>query len=283
MTINYPQTESIKTMPHRALRILYSLLANDLIWVWGLVVLAWILILLAAITGHGHLLHHDSLVESNSIPLVLKLLVFLVVWQVMTVAMMLPSSIPMLRLFARASCEQPHSKLALLVLISAYAAVWTGFAIVVFVGDLGLHGLLRQWYWLRDRSWLISGFTIVIAGAFQFSPLKQQCLKVCRHPLSFFTHYYQRELPAVWQLGVRHGLYCLGCCWALMLVMFVVGVGQITWMLALTAVINMERTRQNIWSIVLILGITLLALGSLVFLQVDRLVVSERKFDQQKG
>lgn len=282
MTINYPQAESIKTMPHPALRMLHSLLANDLIWVWGLIVLAWILILLAAITGHGHLLHHDSLVD-NSIPLVLKLLVFLVLWQVMTVAMMLPSSLPMLRLFARVSCGQPHSKLALLVFIGAYAAVWTGFAVVVFVGDLGLHGLLRQWYWLRDRPWLISGFTLVIAGAFQFSSLKQQCLKVCRHPLSFLTRYYQRELPAVWNLGVRHGLYCLGCCWALMLVMFVVGVGHITWMLALTDVMTMERTRQNIWSIVLIFGITLLTLGSLVFLQVDRLVVSERKFEQQKG
>lgn len=263
--------------------MLHSLLADDLIWVWGLIVLAWILILLTAITGHGDLLNHDSLIESNSIPLVLKLLVFLVVWQVMTVAMILPSSIPMLRLFARASCGQPHSQLALLVFIGAYAAVWTGFAVVVFVGDLGLHGLLRQWYWLRDRPWLISGFTLVVAGAFQFSPLKQQCLKICRHPLSFLTHLYQRESPAVWNLGVRHGLNCLGCGWALMLVMFVVGVGDITWMLALTAVMTMERTRQNIWSIVLILGITLLALGSLIFLQVDRLVVSERKFEQQEG
>ena len=269
MTINYLQTKSIKTMPSAVLRRLHSFLADGLKWVWGIIVLAWILILLVEITGYGHLLHHDSLFESNSIPLVLKLMVFLVAWQVMVIAMMLPSSLPMLKLFARASGGQPQPGLALLVFICAYATVWTGFAIVVLIGDAGLHGLLHQWYWLRDRPWSVSGFTLVVASGFQFTSLKQQCLKVCRHPLSFLTHHYQRGLPAAWNLGIRHGLYCLGCCWALMLVMFVVGVGHLTWMLALTVVMTMERTQQNIWSIIIVLGITLLALSSLVLLFIN--------------
>ena len=114
-----------------------------------------------------------------------------------------------------------------------------------------------------------SGFTLVLATAFQFSSLKQQCLQVCRHPFSFLTHHYERGLLGAWKLGIYHGLYYLGCCWALMLVMFVMGVGHFTWMLLLTVVMTMERTRQNFWSIMLVLGVVLLSRSSLLLLRID--------------
>jgi predicted metal-binding membrane protein len=266
MIVNYLHRRSLKTTPNWFSRIFHFFLANELRWVWGLILSAWILILLAEIAGYGHLLHHKALGD-DSIPLVLKLLVFLVLWQVMIVAMMLPSSVPMLKLFAKASSNQSQSQQALFIFICAYVTVWAGFAIALFGLDIGLH----QWNWLHEKSWLYSGFTLVVAGAFQFSSLKQQCLQVCRHPFSFLTHHYEQGLLGAWKLGIYHGLYCLGCCWALMLVMFVIGVGHLTWMLLLTVVMTMERTRQNFWSIMLVLGVVLLSRSSLVLLRIDML------------
>ncbi len=263
MTVNYLPWRSLKTKPNWPSRTFHFFLANELRWVWGIILSAWILIFLAEIAGYGHLLHHNAL-GNNSIPLIVKLLVFLAIWQVMIVAMMLPSSVPMLKLFARVSSAQPQ---ALFIFICAYATVWTGFAIALFGLDIGLH----QWDWLREKSWLYSGFTLVVAGAFQLSSLKQQCLQVCRHPFSFLTHHYERGLLGAWKLGIYHGLYCLGCCWALMLVMFVMGVGHLTWMLLLTVIMTMERTRQNFWSIMLVLGVVLLSRSSLVLLHIDML------------
>ena len=241
-------------------------LNNDLMLLWGIVLIAWVLTILAAVTGQDHLLHHHTHIEHHHFPLALRLLLFLAAWQVMTAAMMLPSTVPMVRLFAKASSEQPHPKLLLLTFLGAYAAIWTGFALIAFIGDMGLHQLVRHWQWLYHHPWIIAGSSLVLAGAFQFSSLKEQCLNACRHPLSFLTHHYQRGFPAAWNLGIRHGLYCLGCCWALMLVMFAVGVGHFTWMVVLTAVMTLERTWKQGREVVPIVGIAFLMWGVLVLL-----------------
>lgn len=241
----------------------WAILASDLA-LWGLVFLSWGLVLLAAVTGQEHLLHHELLFQDNSQPLLLKLIIFLFAWQVMTVAMMLPASLPLIQLFAKVT--QAQQGLVLPVFLAAYLAVWTGFALVTCFGDLGLHHLIDLLPWLAQRPWLISGTTLLLAGAFQFSHLKQHCLKACRHPLSFLTHHYQRGLKAAWDLGIRHGLYCLGCCWALMLVMFGLGVGHLNWMLLLTGVMVVEKISP--WSGVLVpvVGAGLIVWGALTLL-----------------
>ena len=241
-------------------------LNNDLAIVWGIVLVAWMLTILAAATGQEHWLHQDALIEHNSLSLLLKLLLFLSAWQVMTAAMMLPSTLPMVRLFAKVSREQAHPWLVLLTVLGAYAAVWTGFALIAFVGDIGLHQLVHHWPWLHHRPWIIAGLTLLLAGGFQFSSLKEQCLNACRHPLSFLTHHYQRGLPAAWNLGIRHGLYCLGCCWALMLVMFAVGTGHFTWMILLTVVMTLERTWKQGRELVPFVGVAFVVWGVLVLL-----------------
>lgn len=265
MTLNYSQARSSVAILDWAARIWRYFSADRLRWVWGIIILAWISIVITDIVGYGHL-HHKFLVD-DATSFMLQLLVFLATWQVMIVAMMLPSSVPMLKLFVRASINQPRSQQALVIFICAYATVWAGFAIALFGLDITLH----QWSWLRETPWLYSGFSLAVAGAFQFSSLKQRCLQVCRHPFSFLTHHYERGLLGAWKLGLYHGLYCLGCCWALMLVMFVMGVGHFTWMLALTVVMIVERTGQNLRSTILILGIVLLSTSSLVLLHVDTL------------
>jgi predicted metal-binding membrane protein len=239
---------------------------NDLVILWGVILIAWMLTVLTAVTGHDHFLHPDALIQHNPLPLLLKILLFLATWQVMTMAMMLPSTLPMVHLFIKASRGQSQPRLVLLTFLSAYAAVWTGFALIAFVGDIGVHELIHHWDWLHHRPWITAGLTLVLAGGFQFSGLKEQCLKACRHPLSFLTHYYQRGLHAALNLGIRHGLYCLGCCWALMLVMLAVGVGHFTWMIVLTSIMTLERTWKKGRELVPIVGITFLVWGVLVLL-----------------
>lgn len=245
-----------------------SFLTSDLALVWAVVFVAWGLILLATITGQDHLLSHSA--WNNSLPLPLRLLIFLGAWQVMIAAMMLPSTLPMVRLFVQASQAQP--RLSLIIFLAAYAAIWTGFALIFLIGEYGWQWLSWRSHWLHQRPWLISGLTLLLAGGFQFTPFKEQCLQVCRHPFSFLTHHYQRGLKAAWNLDIHHGLYCLGCCWALMLVMFAVGTGHLTCAIALTGVMTLERTGNQGQAIAPIVGIVLMTWGILVLLQPDRIL-----------
>jgi len=245
---------------------LNNLLNNDLVLLWAVVFIAWVLTFFAAATGQEHWLHYKALSEHHSLSLPLKLLLFVAVWQVMTAAMMLPSTLPMVRLFAKASRGQSQPRLALLTFLLAYALIWTGFALLAFGGDMGLHELMQHWQWLHHHPWMIAGSTLMLAGGFQFSSLKEQCLTACRHPFSFLTHHYQRGVQAAWNLGLRHGLYCLGCCWALMLVMFAVGVGHFTWMIVLTVVMTLERTWKRGRELVPVVGVAFMVWGVLVLL-----------------
>jgi predicted metal-binding membrane protein len=242
-------------------------LSPDRAVVWAVVLTSWALAALAAVADGGRLLSHDALLERSGLPWPVALVLFLAVWQVMIGAMMLPTSLPMVWLFARASRGQPHRRLAVAAFLAAYAAIWTGFAVVAFVGDTALHELVARWDGLRERPWLIFGVALLGAGAFQFSPLKERCLHECRHPLAFLIPHYRRGLGAAWGLGLRHGLFCLGCCWALMLMMFAVGAGNLAWMAVLTGVMLLEKTSRRGQRLVPLVGATLLAIGSAVVLR----------------
>ncbi len=235
--------------------------------IWTVVATAWGLALLSVATGYDRLLRHDAIIHAGSLPGPLAVLLFLVPWQVMTGAMMLPSSRPMVGLFAQASHRQACPRLALITFLAAYFAVWSGFALVALTGDAGLHHLVERWRWLDERPKLIGGTVLVLAGAFQFSPLKERCLDACRSPAGFLWRYYQRGVRSAWVLGLRHGLFCLGCCWALMLTMFAVGVGSLAWMSVLTGVMLIEKTARWGRRLVPLVGVALLAWGAIVLLQ----------------
>ena len=108
---------------------------------------------------------------------------------------------------------------------------------------------------------------LMVAGAFQFSSLKESCLDACRTPMQFLGRFYGRGLGAAWRLGVRHGLFCLGCCWALMLTMFAVGVGSLAWMVGLTGIMLIEKTTRHGKRLAPIIGAGLLLWGALNLLQ----------------
>ncbi len=199
-------------------------------------------------------------------PWILALLVFLLSWQAMTVAMMLPGSLPLFKLFRQANAANRGGRVATLLFLAGYATVWTGFAALAFAGDTLIHRLVDEWAWLAGHPWIIAGVTLVIAGGYQLTPLKEMCLTQCRNPLSFFVRHYRRGRQGAWRLGMEHGRFCLGCCWALMLVMFGLGVGNLAAMLVLATVMLLERTYLRGRQLVPAVGAALLAYGVLVLL-----------------
>jgi predicted metal-binding membrane protein len=224
---------------------------------------AWTLSVVAEATGRGTALHHDTLIEGGP-PLWAALLVFVVAWQAMIVAMMLPSSIPLIRLFHRVSAAQPSPARVRAAFLGGYALVWTGFGVAGFLGDVGVHRSVDAWPWLDAHSYLIAGGVLLAAGAFQFSDLKERCLRQCRAPGVYLMRRYRRGSAAALRLGTGHGLFCLGCCWALMLLGFSAGVANLAWMAGLTALMVAEKTAPGGDRIVAPVGALLIALGALV-------------------
>jgi predicted metal-binding membrane protein len=235
------------------------------IWPWLLVVAAWTLAGLSVLTNQSYLIDHHYLLEESHLPVLVALVIFLACWQVMTLGMMLPSSMPMMYMMVHASRHQRHPHTTQLAFLVGYVVAWTAFAAAEFLADTLIHQAVHSWLWLSLHSWVIGATTLALAGGFQFSPLKERCLKQCRSPFSFFVRYYRKGVGAAWRLGLRHGTFCLGCCWALMLVMFGLGVGSLMSMALLTGVMVMEKTFPGGRHLSLIIGIVLLLLAALWF------------------
>jgi predicted metal-binding membrane protein len=251
------------TDPHRARERTQRQRRALVLWPWLLVAAAWAVLVLATLAHQTFLLDHHYLLQASGLPWLAALEVFLLCWQLMTVAMMLPSSMPMVQMVVYAGRRQTHPMKVPLAFLSGYAVIWTAFAAGAFLGDTLVHLLVALWPWLAVHSWLIGAVTFFIAGLFQFSPWKERCLDMCRTPLGFFMRHYRRGVGAAWRLGLRHGGYCLGCCWALMLVMFGVGVGNLAGMAALTGAMVIEKAIPGGKRLSPFIGVMLLLLGVL--------------------
>jgi predicted metal-binding membrane protein len=230
------------------------------------IALAWAVAVVAEVTGTAGALHHDALIEGGP-PLWAALVLFLVAWQAMVAAMMLPSSLPLIRLFDAVSRRQEGGGRARAAFLGGYLAVWTAFGALAFLGDVAVHHAVHALPALAERPWLVSGSVLALAGAFQFSELKERCLSKCRAPGPYLLAHYRRGAGAGFRLGSGHGLYCLGCCWALMLVLFAAGVAVLWWMAALTAVMVYEKTGRLGSRLTPVVGAALLALAALTFAQ----------------
>jgi predicted metal-binding membrane protein len=187
-------------------------------------------------------------------------------WLVMAGAMMLPTVVPLVRLFVLVTARVPHPVAARLAFLGGYLAVWTAFTMVAMLTADGVGTLLQDRPWPMAPSELVLGGTLVLAGLFQFSRLKRRCLTSCRSPWAFLWQHYRRGARGGWTLGVRHGVLCLGCCWALMLVMFGAGLSSLLWMLALVAFMTVEQTARYGARLVAPLGGALVLAGVAVFI-----------------
>jgi len=201
---------------------------------------AWLISIVALATGNAALLHHHSLIEGGP-PLWVGVPLFLLGWQVMVAAMMLPASLPTIYVARSAMRHLPRPGLAQAAFLSAFALVWTIFGLLAFTGDLALHHLVDATPWLAARPWLIEASVLALAGAYQFAPLKRRSLAACRHPEGLLPAGSSPEHGWL-RPGLDHGLACLGSSWALMLLMFAEGFANLGWMAALTALMVYEAT-----------------------------------------
>lgn len=164
-------------------------------------------------------------------------------WVLMIAAMMLPTTWPLVGMFQRITGARPDALRLLALVVGGFLAVWLAFGVVAHALDLGLRTLAQRSGWLALHGEWVAAAVLAGAGAFQFSELKYRCLERCHAPFGFVSSRWHGLHPSreALRIGVDHGVFCVGCCWALMLVMFVVGVGSVGWMLALAAVMAAEK------------------------------------------
>jgi len=235
----------------------------------GLVLLAWVVLWAWGQSPYGRFLSHEQLGEVEiglGGDTALVALAFVGGWTLMTFAMMLPTSLPLITMFQTMTSRRDDRRLLAVLLVLGYVSVWALFGVLAHAGDLGLHQAVQRSHWLGDHAWAIGGATLLLAGVYQFTPLKYHCLDKCRSPLSFITQYWRGsgEQAAAFRLGVHHGLFCVGCCWSLMLLMFAVGTGNLGWMLALGTVMAIEKNMPWGRRLSAPLGLGLVALGLIV-------------------
>ena len=164
-------------------------------------------------------------------------------WTIMMVAMMLPTALPMILLYARVAGQRGASGVLppTFVFVSAYIAVWTAFSMVAAGAQWALTtvGVLNEAIRFDDR--LPGGFLLIAAGLYQVTPLKRVCLAHCRGPVEFLTLHWRPGYRGALGMGLRHGAHCVGCCWFVMALLFVGGVMNLAWVAAIAAFVLAEK------------------------------------------
>ena len=195
-------------------------------------------------------------------------------WLVMMVGMMTPAATPMLLLFAttqrrrahaRAHASQGGTRWAVLLFGAGYASAWLGFSAVATLAQWALHNAALLSASMAVASPRVAGALLIAAGVYQLTPAKRVCLEHCQSPLGFLMSHWRDGPAGTYQMGLRHGLYCLGCCWALMAVLFAVGVMNLAWVGALTIFILLERLGRHGALAARLGGVLMVALGVLRF------------------
>ncbi len=192
---------------------------------------------------------------------------FVVLWTVMMTAMMLPAAAPMILIFASAQGKrQRGTAVPTWIFAGGYVLVWAAVGLAVY-GLVQVGSEIARRVAAADRAvWapLALGTTLVVAGLYQFTPAKRVCLTHCRSPFAFVAEHWRDGRSGALRMGVRHGAYCLGCCWALFAVLVAAGVMSLAWMLLLTLVVFVEKVLPHGRRASVLIGIALVAMGLLV-------------------
>ena len=169
-------------------------------------------------------------------------------WTVMMIAMMTPSILPMLLLYTTLNARkkmQGQEAASPMILLAGYLSSWVLFSLFITFPQYFLHtnGYLNMM--MEPMHTYLAAFVLIMAGIYQFTPYKDACLNVCQSPLSFLTNNWQDGKLGAFIVGYKHGFYCVGCCWALMLTLFALGVMNILWVIVLTIFVLFEKLSYN--------------------------------------
>ena len=180
-----------------------------------------------------------------------SLLPLFLMWAGMMVAMMLPSAAPMILTFAAVSRNrrrQQRPYVPVSVFAAGYVVIWSAFSALAAVAQWILHRQALLSPAMASTSAWLGGVLLLAAGVFQFTPLKRACLTHCRAPLEFIMTRWREGARGAFRMGLEHGVYCTGCCWALMSLLFVAGVMNILWIAILTLLVGLEKLLpRGIW------------------------------------
>ncbi|MFL6128020.1 MAG: DUF2182 domain-containing protein [Mycobacteriales bacterium] len=225
---------------------------------------AWILLAAAARTPALASLHHPHATAAAA----LDPLVFLAAWLVMVAAMMLPPSLDFVLVLHRLLASHPHRGRVLLAGVGAYGAVWVATGGILQLADLAVTASADSWDWLGDRPHLVLAAVLAVAGGYQLAPVKVRCLRACRSPAGFVARGWHGRSPGLdaARIGVAYGWSCVGCCWALMMLMVVAGLASLGLMAGLAAVMVAERRLPSVERAVPALGAALLLAAGMVAL-----------------
>jgi predicted metal-binding membrane protein len=233
-----------------------SLLRRDRIILYGLIGLLFMLAGLYTVYGVGMrmtALEMTAMRGMRDMPganvpgdwsLAYALLIFLM-WWVMMIAMMLPSVSPTVLLYAallRRGSDPIRVPTISTAFLAGYLAAWAGFSALAAASQWALEALGIVSATMMTLTQTIPGAIVLIAaGVFQFTPLKQACLRHCRSPVEFITQRRRGGTSGAFTMGIEHGVYCLGCCWFLMALLFVGGIMNLYWIVGLTAFVTIEK------------------------------------------
>lgn len=182
-------------------------------------------------------------------------------WSVMMVAMMLPSAAPMVAMYARiAEGRGSSARLRVWLFAGGYVAAWTGFSAVATVLQAALDQAAMLTGAMRVAP-LMGGVILALAGAYQLSPLKRRCLRHCQSPIGFLMSHWRDGHAGAIAMGLRHGAFCVGCCWMLMALLFVAGVMNLLWVAVLTGFVLIERATRWGEPLATVSGFALIAGG----------------------
>lgn len=194
-------------------------------------------------------------------------LLMFAMWWVMMIAMMVPSAAPTILLYAtikRRQAARENPVMASWLFLAGYLLIWAGFSLVAVSLQWALDqaGLLSGM--MASTSTVLAGTILLAAGTYQLTPIKRACLRYCQSPLLFLSSYWQAGALGALRMGVRHGGYCVGCCWFLMALLFVVGVMNLAWVAAVAIYVAFEKLLPHSQWLSRAAGVGLMLAGAIV-------------------
>lgn len=189
-------------------------------------------------------------------------------WTVMMVAMMTPSATPMILTFSRINRRRNDKRnpiVATGAFLAGYLVAWTVFSAVATIAQWGLHHAALLSPMMVSNNPLLGGMLLIGAGVFQFTPLKHACLNHCRSPIGFFMTEWREGSRGAFFMGVHHGIYCVGCCWLLMALLFVAGVMNLLWVATIAAYVLVEKIVPAAHRVSRAIGLCIIVAGLWMF------------------
>ncbi len=230
-----------------------------------LAAIAWALVIWQAVAMRASAM--DGMGAPLGLTMGMSAVLFLAIWVAMMVAMMFPSSAPMVLMFSAIAAgkrQRGQAYVPTWVFVAGYLLVWSLAGVVAYGAALGLDALAANSMVLMQNAGRIGGAVLLAAGLYQLSPLKNACLAKCRTPTQFLMTSWRNGSGGALRMGIEHGVYCLGCCWLLFVILFPLGMMNIAAMALLAALILAEKVLPVGRQVSILAGALLVAYGALV-------------------